>query len=494
MKKYSLSIVFLIFSNCILGQSQLSIKQIDSLYSIYNTSSHFNSVGATKLTELYYTSKEIGYKSGQIKTLRKLADISVGSMQYTKGLEYINELKQLSLAVQDYDNYIMGCSLESKVLFIDHNYSKANELLAEARRYLSKIEDLEKRRKAKIHIDIYRWAIFQESKLPIGSYKDSLISLSKGIYHEALLLKDPNLRSKRILISANSTASVLIQERRGEEALKYLEIAGKQIESSEFFDFFTADFFEAKGDYEYQNFEDKVDYLDSALAHYKTALKIAEKIHYGGIERKLYPKIAQVYKDKKDLENVNIYLEKGLKLNEKHDYDAKKNLNELKKSLYITKDTNYEKNNWLYVFIPAIIFLLTMSLFVFLFRNNFFNRQPSPIKNMSAENSSETLPKIDERKLSTNKLLELLNQNDASFFSVFLQFFPDFEDKLVNVNPAMKSSDIEFCAMIMLHLDTKKIAQIKGVSIKSVESKKYRIRKKLQISMETDMCIWLSSL
>ena len=113
---------------------------------------------------------------------------------------------------------------------------------------------------------------------------------------------------------------------------------------------------------------------------------------------------------------------------------------------------------------------------------------------MSAENSSETLPKIDERKLSTNKLLELLNQNDASFFSVFLQFFPDFKDKLINVNPAMKSSDIEFCAMIMLHLDTKKIAQIKGVSIKSVESKKYRIRKKLQISMETDMCIWLSSL
>ena len=32
MKKYSLSIVFLIFSNCILGQSQLSIKQIDSLF------------------------------------------------------------------------------------------------------------------------------------------------------------------------------------------------------------------------------------------------------------------------------------------------------------------------------------------------------------------------------------------------------------------------------------------------------------------------------
>jgi DNA-binding CsgD family transcriptional regulator len=42
-------------------------------------------------------------------------------------------------------------------------------------------------------------------------------------------------------------------------------------------------------------------------------------------------------------------------------------------------------------------------------------------------------------------------------------------------------SDLEYCALIKLDFNTKEIAQSKDISIRTVESKKYRLRKKLNL-------------
>lgn len=94
--------------------------------------------------------------------------------------------------------------------------------------------------------------------------------------------------------------------------------------------------------------------------------------------------------------------------------------------------------------------------------------------------------------ITVSTLLKLLNEDNNSFYIGFLEAFPYFSEKLLKINPTMKSSDIEFCAYIKLNLETKQIAQFKKISPRAVEGKKYRIRKKLNIPSDVNMYIWMS--
>ncbi len=93
---------------------------------------------------------------------------------------------------------------------------------------------------------------------------------------------------------------------------------------------------------------------------------------------------------------------------------------------------------------------------------------------------------------SIGKLLRLIYEDNTSFYIAFLEVYPDFSEKLLQINPALKFSDIEFCAYIKLNLQTKQIAQFKKISTRAVEGKKYRIRKKLNIPRDVNMYIWMS--
>lgn len=105
------------------------------------------------------------------------------------------------------------------------------------------------------------------------------------------------------------------------------------------------------------------------------------------------------------------------------------------------------------------------------------------------------LKQADEIKIiPVSTLLKLLNEDNNSFYIAFLEAYPDFSEKLLTINTTMKSSDIEFCAYIKLNLETKQIARFRKISTRAVEGKKYRIRKKLNISPDVNMYIWMSKI
>ena len=47
--------------------------------------------------------------------------------------------------------------------------------------------------------------------------------------------------------------------------------------------------------------------------------------------------------------------------------------------------------------------------------------------------------------------------------------------------PSLTASDLRFCALLRLNLSTKDIAQFTNLTIRGVETARYRIRKKLAI-------------
>jgi DNA-binding CsgD family transcriptional regulator len=93
--------------------------------------------------------------------------------------------------------------------------------------------------------------------------------------------------------------------------------------------------------------------------------------------------------------------------------------------------------------------------------------------------------KADDNK--QDEILELARKNDPEFFNRFKESYPEFINKLLIINPSLEASELTFCAMLKLHFTSKEIASYTLIQHRTVQQKKYRIRKRLNIPTETDI-------
>lgn len=493
MKKKLFFFILIFIAGFLHSQEKRTKKEIDSITNVLWNSKSYNNEGLARLTELYYQAKEIDYPEGEVRLLVKIADIKAGKLDYVGALEALKILKPLSLSIGAYEHYISGCGVEAKIYFQDHNYSQAKKVLHQAEQYLPKIKYKEKRRKAKIEIYIFQWYNFDKSKIPQSSYTDSLLSISKKFYQEAILIENDYHRANRVLFSSNLVTNSLVLLKRYEEAVKYVKIAGQQIKIVGEDTYIGADYYEAKGDVEYHYKKSKNYSIDSALANYNKAIKIGEKILYKARTKGLYAKVAKIYEEKKD-QNLQIqFLGKARDLEDSIETEQNKALDEVKPTLYTVN--SIEKKEEQYSHIKTILFsllALLVTTLVGIGTKKFYRKKNSINKVSISEISSKESAKLNSN--SINHLTNLALNNDPSFYLTFLEVYPDFGKKLLKINPMIKISDIEFCAYIKLNLETKQIATLKKMSVRAVEGKKYRIRKKLDISVDENMYIWLSDL
>ena len=52
-----------------------------------------------------------------------------------------------------------------------------------------------------------------------------------------------------------------------------------------------------------------------------------------------------------------------------------------------------------------------------------------------------------------------IRKDDPGFMFAFEKLYPDFSDKLLQIDSNLTKSEIEFCALLKLNLSTKKIAR-----------------------------------
>lgn len=68
------------------------------------------------------------------------------------------------------------------------------------------------------------------------------------------------------------------------------------------------------------------------------------------------------------------------------------------------------------------------------------------------------------------------------FTSYFEEVNQDFFNRIYKINPAISTSEARMCAYMLMKLTTKEIAALTNRSVRTVESTKYNLRKKLRIS------------
>lgn len=86
------------------------------------------------------------------------------------------------------------------------------------------------------------------------------------------------------------------------------------------------------------------------------------------------------------------------------------------------------------------------------------------------------------------------NEDDWKFFEeAFNNADKDFLKKVKELHPELTSNDLRLCAYLRLNLSSKEIAPLLNISVKSVEVKRYRLRKKMDLPRENSLNEYLIS-
>jgi tetratricopeptide (TPR) repeat protein len=94
---------------------------------------------------------------------------------------------------------------------------------------------------------------------------------------------------------------------------------------------------------------------------------------------------------------------------------------------------------------------------------------------------------------SINETLEA-DENWKRFESQFVKVFPGFLESLLAINPNLTTNDLKICAYHRMNLDTKEIAAFTGLSPRTIQTNRYRLKKKLDIPEDTDFQVFINTL
>lgn len=128
------------------------------------------------------------------------------------------------------------------------------------------------------------------------------------------------------------------------------------------------------------------------------------------------------------------------------------------------------------------------------------------VSTMSLIKKNEFLGKIKEelRKVKDPKEINSVirtidrninNSDDWKFFEeAFNNADKDFLKKIQDRHPELTPNDLKLCAYLRLNLSSKEIAPLLNISVRSVEVKRYRLRKKMDLPHETGLTDYILSI
>ncbi len=249
-----------------------------------------------------------------------------------------------------------------------------------------------------------------------------------------------------------------------------------------------------KAKFIYENKNTEKDYLDKALYHYKLAEKYGLESKNPMLLEAVYPEIAKIYEDKKNEKEQALYIKRYGKLKDSITPKENKIIEKLvfhsnkpqeKKNI---KEDLQEKENPGRSYFFYVLLLFAVVICGFLVYKKYFSKKNTFL---IPQNSIKNVPNGNDYNEINKKLKQLAFNDNVAFLPSLLEVYPKFQENLLTVNPSLSSSDIEFCGYLKLKLNAQQISSSKKISLRAVDSKKYRIRKKLGIASHEDLYQWM---
>ena len=106
-------------------------------------------------------------------------------------------------------------------------------------------------------------------------------------------------------------------------------------------------------------------------------------------------------------------------------------------------------------------------------------------------------PEITNKSVKSVITTITKNINKEDSWNIFKEAFDnadnDFLKKVKQDHPTLTPNDLRLCAYLRLNLSSKEIAPLLNISVRSVEIKRYRLRKKMNLDHEQGLVEYILS-
>ncbi len=228
------------------------------------------------------------------------------------------------------------------------------------------------------------------------------------------------------------------------------------------------------------------DSLDLALRYYNKALENLEETQLKGEYPLLYEKISKLYELKGDYTLSKEYITKRNEISQELS-DEKISSVSYAVELMLREDERLaaEKTRNRIV-LSSIAFSILLILACVLWRNS--------RRRIQKRHNLETLHLKRNKQEIYDEVLALAKKDSPLFIARFTEVFPEFVEGLTDLHPDLTQSELSFCAMMYLNLSTKEIAKYTFITVRSVQTKRSRLRKKMGLESDVDMYQYIRDL
>ncbi|NAS32004.1 LuxR family transcriptional regulator [Flavobacteriaceae bacterium R38] len=113
-------------------------------------------------------------------------------------------------------------------------------------------------------------------------------------------------------------------------------------------------------------------------------------------------------------------------------------------------------------------------------RNELLNDIKTELSKTKTEKDIKNVIKLIDKNLNDSKDWKL-------FEEAFNNVDKDFLKRIKKIHPSLTPNDLKLCAYLRLNLSSKEVAPLLNISHRSVEVKRYRLRKKMNLSHESSL-------
>ena len=148
-----------------------------------------------------------------------------------------------------------------------------------------------------------------------------------------------------------------------------------------------------------------------------------------------------------------------------------------------------EKSYTTIIILISALSLLAVSVLYIFYRKTHKKKEEATINLQQEKENVEVLSKkVNE---SFEEIIHLAKTNSPEFWGRFQEIYPEFRNKLLEINPDLKTTELTLCAYILLGFNTKDVAEYTFKAEKTIRNNKYNVRKRLDVPAKTDFTIWL---
>ncbi|REC47189.1 tetratricopeptide repeat protein [Chryseobacterium pennipullorum] len=455
----------------VLSSGRSATWEVDSLRKeIHNkwlNKGDFNSIILAE-KKLIIKCKKLGYIPGEIKGYINIANALSGINRNKESLQFLDIARKKLTKLNDAGleaqmNHVYGVNYFSLGL-----HKRALQRFNKALEVAKKISH--EKEKQRIQYSVYDW---KRSCFGFLGLVDSVYSNERKCMKSPMPMLYITIANRHFKNNNIDSAEYYINKANHLLLIKKIPVEGK------------ANVLRAYGrlNIEKKEYNKSLQYLLESLAI----------THRAGLRKRTletYKLLAILYKRLNNLQKENEYLAKYSRLNDSLRESEKVALNTSVEDILASQEEDFTANskNFYYGFASIILVSTAIILIIDNVHKVRYKRQDK----MLNEKKHET--DILRRKLENlyEEVVQLAIKSDPSFIHKFREAYSDFYDNLTKENPALTANDILFCAYIKLNFSNKEIAEYAHLSIRTVESKKYRLKKKLGISSESDFNKWIT--